>query len=72
MAHLTETSMTETTLSAFDPEGAALIYWADNLPPGATFDARQNALVWTPDGTAAGRYDMYLHGGQQLWDYAAG
>lgn len=22
--------------------------------------------------TAAGRYDVYLHGGQQLWDYAAG
>ena len=22
--------------------------------------------------TAAGRYDLYLHGGQQLWDYAAG
>ena len=22
--------------------------------------------------TAAGRYDMYLHGGQKLWDYAAG
>ena len=22
--------------------------------------------------TASGRYDMYLHGGQKLWDYAAG
>ncbi|MBI3901645.1 MAG: inositol monophosphatase family protein [Nitrosomonadales bacterium] len=22
--------------------------------------------------TAAGRYDVYLHGGQRLWDYAAG
>ncbi len=22
--------------------------------------------------TAAGRYDLYLHGGQKLWDYAAG
>lgn len=22
--------------------------------------------------TAAGRYDVYLHGGQKLWDYAAG
>ena len=21
---------------------------------------------------AAGRYDLYLHGGQRLWDYAAG
>ena len=22
--------------------------------------------------TAAGRFDIYLHGGQKLWDYAAG
>jgi myo-inositol-1(or 4)-monophosphatase len=22
--------------------------------------------------TAAGRFDLYLHGGQKLWDYAAG
>ncbi|MDP2805878.1 MAG: inositol monophosphatase family protein, partial [Gallionellaceae bacterium] len=22
--------------------------------------------------TATGRYDVYLHGGQKLWDYAAG
>jgi len=29
-----------------------------------------SALDWCY--TAAGRYDMYLHGGQQLWDYAAG
>lgn len=29
-----------------------------------------SALDWCY--TAAGRYDMYLHGGQKLWDYAAG
>ena len=28
------------------------------------------ALDWCY--TAAGRYDVYLHGGQMLWDYAAG
>ncbi len=29
-----------------------------------------SALYWCY--TAAGRYDVYLHGGQKLWDYAAG
>lgn len=29
-----------------------------------------SALDWCY--TATGRYDMYLHGGQKLWDYAAG
>ncbi|MGA8862838.1 MAG: inositol monophosphatase family protein [Gallionella sp.] len=29
-----------------------------------------SALDWCY--TAVGRYDMYLHGGQKLWDYAAG
>lgn len=29
-----------------------------------------SALDWCY--TAAGRFDVYLHGGQQLWDYAAG
>jgi myo-inositol-1(or 4)-monophosphatase len=29
-----------------------------------------SALDWCY--TALGRYDMYLHGGQKLWDYAAG
>lgn len=29
-----------------------------------------SALDWCY--TAAGRYDLYLHGGQKLWDYAAG
>ena len=24
------------------------------------------------NNTATGRYDVYLHGGQKLWDYAAG
>ena len=29
-----------------------------------------SALEWCY--TAAGRYDLYLHGGQKLWDYSAG
>ncbi len=42
-----------------------------NTPPYASqrnFGA--SALDWCY--TAAGRYDVYLHGGQKLWDYAAG
>lgn len=42
-----------------------------NHPPYASqrnFGA--SALDWCY--TAAGRYDVYLHGGQKLWDYAAG
>lgn len=42
-----------------------------NKPPYASqrnFGA--SALDWCY--TAAGRYDLYLHGGQKLWDYAAG
>jgi myo-inositol-1(or 4)-monophosphatase len=29
-----------------------------------------SALEWCY--AAAGRFDLYLHGGQKLWDYAAG
>jgi len=42
-----------------------------NHPP---FSSQRNfgasALDWCY--TATGRYDVYLHGGQKLWDYAAG
>ena len=41
------------------------------VPP---FSSQRNygacALEWC--FTAAGRFDLYLHGGQKLWDYAAG
>jgi myo-inositol-1(or 4)-monophosphatase len=42
--------------------------------PARPFSSQRNygscALEWCY--TAAGRFDLYLHGGQKLWDYAAG
>src|SRR5262249_33278812 len=32
------------------------VYWAENLPPGASFDPVAHALVWTPDYHSAGTY----------------
>jgi len=51
--------------------GAKLVTQLASNPPYASqrnFGA--SALDWCY--TAAGRYDVYLHGGQKLWDYAAG
>ena len=42
-----------------------------NFPPFASLRAMgSSTLDWCY--LAAGRYDVYLHGGQNLWDYAAG
>src|SRR5207247_584648 len=43
-------------VNATDPEGDALLDWADNLPPGATFDPVEGLLTWTPDFNSAGTY----------------
>jgi myo-inositol-1(or 4)-monophosphatase len=51
--------------------GTKLVAQLSVAPPYASqrnFGA--SALDWCY--TAAGRYDVYLHGGQKLWDYAAG
>ena len=38
------------------------------IPRSATtVPARSSGAIWRP-----GRLDLYLHGGQKLWDYAAG
>ena len=51
--------------------GARLVTQLASHPP---YSSQRNfgasALDWCY--TAAGRYDLYLHGGQKLWDYAAG
>jgi myo-inositol-1(or 4)-monophosphatase len=41
-----------------------------NPPYSSQRNFGASALDWCY--TAVGRYDMYLHGGQKLWDYAAG
>lgn len=47
---------------------------AENICSTRPFSSQRNygscALEWCY--TAAGRFDLYLHGGQKLWDYAAG
>lgn len=47
---------------------------AEQLAANPPYSSQRNfgasALDWCY--TAAGRYDAYLHGGQKLWDYAAG
>ncbi len=43
---------------------------ATNPPYSSQRNFGASALDWCY--SAAGRYDMYLHGGQKLWDYAAG
>ena len=39
-------------------------------PYGAQRNSGSSAIDWC--WAAAGRFDIYLHGGQKLWDYAAG
>jgi len=43
---------------------------ASNPPYASQRNFGASTLDWCY--TAAGRYDVYLHGGQKLWDYAAG
>ena len=43
-------------VNAIDPENQPLTFWADNLPPGAVFDAAGGTLLWTPAYGAAGTY----------------
>ena len=39
-------------------------------PYGSQRNSGSSAIDWC--WAAAGRFDVYLHGGQKLWDYAAG
>ncbi|MBL8480671.1 MAG: putative Ig domain-containing protein, partial [Rhodocyclaceae bacterium] len=43
-------------INAADADGDPLIYWADHLPAGATFDATRQVFSWTPDFHSAGTY----------------
>src|SRR5205823_649341 len=38
----------ELLLTAVDPDGDMLSYEASSLPPGASFDAQNGILRWTP------------------------
>ncbi|MBI3996753.1 MAG: S8 family serine peptidase [Candidatus Omnitrophica bacterium] len=43
-------------LRAIDPERQPVTYTAVDLPPGATFDATQKTMTWTPSLTQSGVY----------------
>ncbi|MGV8934007.1 MAG: inositol monophosphatase family protein [Gallionellaceae bacterium] len=55
-------------MKRLDSKLAALL--ASNPPYASQRNFGASTLDWCY--TAAGRYDVYLHGGQKLWDYAAG
>jgi myo-inositol-1(or 4)-monophosphatase len=50
--------------------GSLLVQLVSQPPYCSQRNFGASALDWCY--TAAGRYDVYLHGGQKLWDYAAG
>ena len=58
------------TATAADPDNGALFYWATNLPPGASFAARNGVLSWTPaPAGAAGVYeDIRIYASDGLLD----
>jgi C1A family cysteine protease len=43
-------------ISARSNRGAAISYCAENLPPGATYDAENGNFSWTPDGSQLGSF----------------
>ncbi len=50
-----------------DPDHDNLTVWADNLPPGATFDATTRLFSWVPGYDAAGSYpDVRFYAGDGI------
>ncbi len=56
VVEVNEGELLEIVLSADDPDGDVLLAGANNLPPGARFDATQRVLSWIPGNNAAGTY----------------
>ena len=44
------------TVNATDPDGDAIIYWATDLPQGATFDHVTRTFTWTPTKDQIGNH----------------
>jgi myo-inositol-1(or 4)-monophosphatase len=63
-----ERALANIDLKRLDAKLAATL--ATRPPCASQRNFGASALDWCY--TAAGRYDLYLHGGQKLWDYAAG
>ncbi len=45
------------SVTATDPQGRPLVYWAANLPGGASFDPTTHSLLWDPAYGQAGTYN---------------
>jgi YD repeat-containing protein len=52
-----EGQLIELPIGATDPDSDRLLFWINNLPPGAVFDPETRLFTWTPDATAAGTYE---------------
>ena len=53
---ITEGQAWQVPVTATDADGDPLVYWADNLPPFATFDPATHTFAWTPALGEAGTY----------------
>ncbi len=53
---ITEGQSAQVPVTASDANGYPLVYWADNLPPGATFTPDTHIFSWTPPLGSAGTY----------------
>jgi hypothetical protein len=62
----------ELSLAATDADRSTLSYWAENLPGGAKFSAKTGVLIWTPDATSTGTYDVkfYVSDGVEVVEQA--
>ncbi len=68
IAQTMDRALANVDLKRLHPKLAAML--AMHPPCASQRNFGASALDWCY--TAAGRYDLYLHGGQKLWDYAAG
>ncbi|MCA9186965.1 MAG: tandem-95 repeat protein, partial [Planctomycetales bacterium] len=48
-------------LQAVDADEDPLTVWADNLPPGASFDTPTRTFTWSPDYESAGTYEFNFY-----------
>ncbi len=57
---INENSLLEFTILANDPDGDAVTYSVDDLPPGATFNVSTRTFSWIPSPDMAGHYQVIL------------
>ncbi|HUB24490.1 MAG TPA: CARDB domain-containing protein, partial [Tepidisphaeraceae bacterium] len=56
-----EGSLIQVPIAATSTSGRSLVYWIENLPPGATFDESTQTLSWQTTYTSAGQYDVTVY-----------